>query len=49
MFTMGMGIAGAGAATAASQLFSAAAYVTLLLKRQMVRARAPYYSPMPQP
>ena len=34
MFGVGMGIAGAGAATAASQLFSAAAYVTLLLQRR---------------
>jgi len=40
MFTMGMGIAGAGAATAASQLFSAVAYLTLLLKRQMVTLRS---------
>ena len=37
MFTMGWGIAGAGAATAGSQLFSAVAYLSLLLKRQMVR------------
>ena len=35
IFTAGMGIAGAGAATAASQLFSAAAYLTLLLRMRI--------------
>lgn len=37
IFTLGMGIAGAGAATTASQVLSAALYIGLMLRRRMLR------------
>ena len=38
IFNAGLGVAGAALATAASQIFAAAAYISLLLRRGLVRA-----------